>query len=109
MEIKSMAKQKASNNVAIWSFRREITLGTLLHLAALVIVLTAGWSNLQKELALIQHDLAQLITVNNQLQKHMELLADQTNDHEYRLKALEKSLPRNVAGAKHTPGLKTVK
>jgi len=85
-----MAKQKTNNNVSIWSFRREITLGTLLHLTALVIVLTAGWSNLQKELALIQHDLSQLITANDQLQKNIGILTDQIQNHEYRLKALER-------------------
>ena len=85
-----MAKQKANDNVSIWSFRREITLGTLLHLAALVIVLAVGWSNLQKELALIRHDLDKLVAASNQLHKRIEILADQTQEHEYRLQVLEK-------------------
>ena len=89
-KIKPMAKQKANDSVSIWSFRREVTLGTLLHLAALVIILVAGWSNLQKELALIRHDLVQLVTASTQLQKRIEILADQTQEHEFRLQTLEK-------------------
>ena len=98
-----MAKQKTNNNVSIWSFRREITLGTLLHLLALVIVLTAGWSNLQKNLALIQHDLSQLITANKQLKQNLEVLTSQFQNHEYRLKALEKGEGQNESKADFTP------
>ena len=108
-KVKPVTKQKANNNVSIWSFRREITLGTLLHLAALVIILTAGWSNLQKKLALIRHDLDQLVTASTQLQKHIEILADQSLDFEYRLKALEKTPPRNETRQERTPGLMVAK
>ena len=100
-----MAKQKSNNNVPIWSFRREITLGTLLHLTALVIVLAAGWSNLQKELALIQHDLSQLITANSQLQKNIGILSDHIQNHEYRLMALEKGEDQNEPREKPNSGL----
>jgi cell division protein FtsB len=84
-----MAKQKNDNKVNGWSFRREVTLGTMLHLAALLIMLAAGWSNLQKDLALIRHELNQLNSSNTRLQKHMEDLNVQCREHEYRLTTLE--------------------
>ncbi|MCP4713033.1 MAG: hypothetical protein GY869_30765 [Planctomycetes bacterium] len=65
-------KKKSSEGESVWGFRREITLGTLLHLAALVLVLAAGWSNLQKELVLIGSELEQLVESQVRLQKHIE-------------------------------------
>ena len=100
-----MTKQKTNNNVSAWSFRREITLGTLLHLTALVIVLTAGWSNLQKNLALIQHDLSQLITANKQLKQNLDVLTGQFQNHEYRLKALEKGQVQDETKTDLTPSI----
>lgn len=85
-----MTKQKNENKINGWCFRWEVTLGTLLHLAALLIILAAGWSNLQKDLALIRHELNQLNSSQAQLQKHMEELSVQCREHEYRLTTLEK-------------------
>lgn len=85
-----MAKSKTSNNRTIWRFRREITLGTLLHLVAIIVMITAAWSNLQKELALIRHELTRLTTTNIKLQENIEKLAGQYQEHEYRLYSLEK-------------------
>jgi len=82
--------KKPSEGLSVWSFRREITLGTLLHLAALVLVLAAGWSNLQKELAVISSELAQFVDSQVRLQGHIESLTDQGMDHEFRLRVLEK-------------------
>jgi len=82
--------KKSNEGLSVWSFRREITLGTLLHLAALVLVLAAGWSNLQKELAVIGNELEQLVASHVRLQEHIENLSDQGMDHEFRLRVLEK-------------------
>ncbi len=60
-----------------WRFRREITLGTLVQLGAILIALTVGWSNLQSELALIRHDLNRLIQINERSQRQIENLAEQ--------------------------------
>jgi len=86
-----MTKQKNEDKLSGWSFSREVTLGTLLHLAALLIMLAAGWSNLQKDLALIRHELNRLNSSYDQLQKHMEDLSVQGREHEYRLQTLEKT------------------
>ena len=81
--------------MSVWGIRREITLGTLLHLAALVLVLAAGWSNLQKELAVIGSELEQLVESHVRLQEHIENLSDQGMDHEFRLRVLEKRPEHN--------------
>jgi len=92
-----MIKRNNNNKIARWRFRREITLGTLVHLAVLVAMVIAGWSNLQKELALIRHELNRLTGSNVKLQNSIENLSFQYHQHEYRLRSLEVSkLPNNV-------------
>ena len=81
--------RKHKNNVTIWRFRREITLGTVLHMMALLVMIIATWSNLQKELALIHHDLNRLVSSNIKLHEHIEKITDQCLNHEYRIKNLE--------------------
>lgn len=54
-----IAKQNGANKG--WTFRREITFGVLLQLAVVVVMALAGWVNLQKQLAIIQHDLGPLL------------------------------------------------
>ncbi len=81
---------EVSGNVSLWRFRREITLGNLLHLLVILIMLVAGWSNLQKELALVRCDLDQLLRSQARLQEHLDKLAEKSQDHEYRIRDLEK-------------------
>ena len=77
-------------NLSLWRFRREITLGTLVHIMALVLTLAAGWSNLQKELALIRHELNTLNRNNTRMQQNVATLTENYIQHEYRLRTLEK-------------------
>ena len=87
-----MKRQKENSDISTWRFRREISMGTLLHVIAIVITIAAAWSNLQKEFALVRHDLNQLITSNTNLQKHIQKLAGQCTDHEYRIKTIEQRI-----------------
>jgi len=87
-----MKQQKENNDLSIWHFRREISMGTLLHVFAIVVTIVAAWSNLQKEFAMVRHDLNQLISSNTNLKKHIEKLADQCVDHEYRIKTIEERI-----------------
>lgn len=72
-----------------WTFRREITFGVLLQLLVLGVMVLAGWVNLQKQLAIIQHDLSRVLQTQQQTQTQMELLSRQVQRHEYRLSGLE--------------------
>lgn len=89
-----MSTTRDSSRTPAWSFRREVTLGNLLHLMLLAVMAIAAWTNLQKELALIRHDLNQLVTSSKTSHQHMERLNSQCVDHEYRLKTLEKQTER---------------
>jgi len=84
-----------------WHIRREVTVGAAAHLAALVMVLAAGWSNLQKELALIRHDLNQLMESNRQVNGELLRLADRQRLQEYRLEALEKQKQKHDGRYEH--------
>lgn len=74
-----------------WTVKREITLGHLLQIVALVLLLVAGWSNLQKDLALIQHDLTRLISNHQEFHSLCEKLSRQCQEHEYRIRRLEET------------------
>ncbi|MCK5270195.1 MAG: hypothetical protein KAJ46_05390 [Sedimentisphaerales bacterium] len=90
--MKRQTQQEADGTSAVqqaWRFRREITLGTLVQLGAILIALTIGWSNLQSELALIRHDLNRLIQTNERSQRQIENLAEQSREQGYRIKTLE--------------------
>ena len=77
--------QEAKGGAAVWRFRREVTLGTLLQLVVLLAMVIASWSNLQRELAVIHHDLTQLIESNRQQLQRIETLVRRVEHHEYRL------------------------
>jgi hypothetical protein len=73
----------------VWRFRREVTLGIIAHLAVLLGMAVAAWSNLQKELAVIQHQLERLVNTQVKLEDHCEKLTIVSQGHEYRIAALE--------------------
>ena len=89
-----MSPVRQNTRTSAWSFRREVTLGHLLHLILLAVMAITAWTNLQKELALIQHDLARLVTNSQTLHQYMERLNSECLDHGYRLKTLEKQKER---------------
>ena len=72
-----------------WSFRREITLGALLQVITLLLALIIGWTNLQKELALLRREISVLARTSEQLREQLDRLNGQCQEHEFRLKALE--------------------
>lgn len=72
-----------------WVFRREITFGVLLQLVVLGVMVLAGWVNLQKQLAIIQHDLIRVLRTQQQVQTQIDLLSRTMQQHEYRLSSLE--------------------
>jgi len=73
----------------VWSFRREVTLGHVLQLLAVIGMAMAAWNNLQKELVRIGQELGQLNVAQVKISGHMEDLAEKSREYEYRLKYLE--------------------
>ena len=84
-----MTKEKPESGVSMWRFRREVTLGTVVQLVALVIVLVAGWTSLKAELTYIRFELNRLVQKQTKLQDDVQQISEQGREHAYRLKALE--------------------
>ena len=84
-----MTKEKPENGVSMWRFRREVTLGTVVQLVALVIVLVAAWTSLKEELTYIRVELNQLVQSQTKLQDNIQQVSEQGREHAYRLKELE--------------------
>jgi hypothetical protein len=79
-----------------WVFRREVTLGHMLQLVAMVMVLLAGWNNLQQQLAIIQHDLVRLIADQREFRLDLRQLEQRSGEQEYRLRRLEDASPAQL-------------
>ena len=90
-----MNKGKTANEFSRWSFRREVTLGTVLHIIIILSMVIAGWSNLQQELALIRYELTQLVLSKERLCEHMEKLDEQSRRFDYRIMKLEEKTRRS--------------
>ncbi len=73
-----------------WQFRREITLGTVLHVLALLVMLVTAWNDLQNELMLIRQDLARIIESNIENREQIRDLSQLSDDFEIRLRDLER-------------------
>lgn len=89
-----MSTTRENNRTSAWNFRREVNLGHLLQLLLLAVMAITAWTNLQQELALIQHELNRLVTTGQTLHQHMERLNSECLEHEYRLKTLEQQKAR---------------
>lgn len=84
-----MAKSKMGNLKGSWRFRREVTLGTVLHVVVLLVMLVTAWNDLQGELTLIRSNLSRIADANAEFCGHIEFLTDQCREHEFRLYNLE--------------------
>lgn len=79
-------------NTARWRLDRRINLSVLLQLMVLASLILGSWVNLQRQLGLLQHDVAALLHSQNEFQQKLEMLAGRTLAGEYRLQAVEKQL-----------------
>jgi len=76
-----------------WQFNRQINLTVLIQLIFLASLILGSWVNLQRQLDLLQHDMARLIHAQKCFQKKCEELSAKSITYEYRLRAIEKCLP----------------
>ena len=84
-----MSKPQTKESVSIWRFRREVSLGTLLHVLAILVMVITAWCNLQNQFVLIRRDLNELISSNVKLNEQLEKISGKCLEHEYRIKNLE--------------------
>lgn len=77
-------------NAARWRLDRRINLSVFLQLMVLVSLILGSWVNLQRQLGLLQHDVAMLLQSQKEFQQRLELLSERSLSHEYRLQIIEK-------------------
>jgi len=80
----------SSNN---WRFSRQINLTVVIQLVLLASLIVGSWVNLQRQLDILQRDVNELITSQQRFENKCEQLSTRSITFEYRLRAIEKSLP----------------
>ena len=82
-----------SSNSNGWRFSRQINLTVVIQLVLLASLIVGSWVNLQRQLDMLQRDVSELITSQQRFENKCEQLSTQSITLEYRLRAIEKSLP----------------
>lgn len=86
----------AKENSRYWHFNRQVDLSVLVQLLFLASLIVGSWVNLQRQLDLLQRDVAMLLRSNQQFQQKLESLSAEAIAYEYRLRALEKTFGRSM-------------
>ena len=73
-----------------WQFNRQVNLSVLVQLMFLASLIIGSWVNLQRQLDLMQHDIARVLECQKDFQQRVESLAAKSIEHEYRLQTVEK-------------------
>ena len=84
-----------NQNQRTWQFNRQINVSVLIQLVFLASLIVGSWINLQRQLDLLQHDVAMLLQCQKEFQLKLESLTAETISHEYRLRAIEKTTSKN--------------
>ena len=85
-----------NENAKTWRINRQINLSVFVQLIFLASLIIGSWVNLQRQLDLLQHDVAILIQDNKQFHEKLESLSAKTIEYEYRLQAVEKTITRKI-------------
>jgi hypothetical protein len=72
-----------------WRLDRRINLSVLLQLMVLASLILGSWVNLQRQLDLLQRDVASLVQSQKDFQQKLEQLTERGFSCEYRLRAVE--------------------
>ena len=83
-------------NTSHWRLDRRINLSVLLQLMVLASLILGSWVNLQRQLDLLQHDVAALLQSQKEFQQRLETLSERGLSCEYRLQAAEKQLADTI-------------
>ena len=75
-----------------WHINRQISVGVLIQIVFLATLIVGSWVNLQRQLDLLQHDVAMLIQSNTKFQQELESLSVKSISYKYRLRAIEKCI-----------------
>ena len=84
----------AETNSRSWQFNRQVNLSVLIQLVFLASLILGSWVNLQRQLDLLQHDVAVLLQCQKNFERKLESLSVKSITYEYRLRALERALTK---------------
>jgi len=84
----------AEENLQGWQFNRQINVSVLVQLILLASLIVGSWVNLQRQLDLLQRDVAYLCQCQRDFQQKLETLSAKSISYEYRLRAIEKHIPK---------------
>jgi hypothetical protein len=82
----------SEENLKSWRLSRQVNVSVIVQLVLLTSLILGSWVNLQKQLYLLQKDVSILLAGQEKLEEKIESLWSKSISHEYRLKALEKSV-----------------
>jgi uncharacterized membrane protein (DUF106 family) len=83
-----MAKKKTDG----WHFNRQVNLAVVVQLMFLASLIVGSWVNLQRQLYVVQHDIARILECQKDFQQRVETLAAKSIEYECRLQTAEKSI-----------------
>ena len=86
----------ADGNSKSWQFNRQINVSVLVQLVLLASLILGSWVNLQRQLDLLQRDVAMLLQYQKNVEQKLELLWSKSISYEYRLRAIEKQIEQGV-------------
>ncbi|MHC4888214.1 MAG: hypothetical protein ACYTEO_01980 [Planctomycetota bacterium] len=84
----------AEENSRSWQLNRRVNVSVLLQLVLLASLIVGSWVNLQRQLDLLQRDVTYLCQCQKDFQQKLESLSDKSITYEYRLRAIEKHIPK---------------
>lgn len=84
----------AEENLRSWQFNRRVNVSVLVQLLFLASLIVGSWVNLQRQLDLLQRDITYLCQCQKDFQQKLESLSDKSITYEYRLRAIEKHIPK---------------
>ena len=78
-------------------FDRQINASVLVQLVLLAALIIGSWVNLQRQLDLLQHDVTMLLESQRCFEQKLESLSVKSVSYEYRLRAIERHIPKLVS------------
>ncbi len=78
-----------------WRFEKKLSVSTVVQLVLLASLIIGSWVNLQRQLALLQRDVGELMQSCKGFEAKLEQLCETSISHEYRIQAMEQSTKIN--------------
>jgi hypothetical protein len=77
-----------------WKFRKEVNLSMVVQLCLMASLVAGSWFNLERRIAMLQHDVDALLKGQERFTSRVEQLSADAVRHEYKLEIIERRLAR---------------